>query len=631
MAPNVRRFSQITDDLSETSFANSRSNTGSTQDHTHEPKRRRTSGLNARFDNMVHAMNATYSGSRNLRQRQIRARSSSDASHLSSVISEAYSDLHEGRIGDNFTLIRMQPLVDSHRFTDAVQENEIPNSKSKNRTENAPSVHKALPEWLCSTFSTLAAKHPLRLLLPKKSPCPQTGTNDQNSSDDSETNPTFALNPDRMTQTMHIDQAVNLVVSGSTSDRDHSSTSFTAKSNTQQYRSPSAAYGDYVSHTLDVGPSLMSGPNIVPVHQHLMTSKTNEVNQQDPHIASEYEDLAFIPFSTPGPASALQSSMVIGPFPPRLNLYAQNCLVDMNTETSARSPSPCHVTSFMLPTSPSYPISESRQTSDDSSAIDYRLPPYHAAPSDPAPAYSSDDIYDAAYCTDPLKDEFGPESPGILNDKLTSVFATPGPRHCVPRLRPIYFDSPTEEPSDPDYSKPGYEIDFDTIDFTWTPFNRKSTEEMKLVPGYEHRPEPCRSSISQCGDRSESGVNCAAISTKPSKSGLPDSLPSPSPFRFTAHQLTTNTTLERETSSQAEPVALHPIKLAHPFAPAPGIFVSPLREKPETQTVAPKTPQNQSTHTEMDFNVKTEFPDSQGSHDSIQSWRDTDENCPSQN
>ncbi|KAG6862260.1 hypothetical protein C0995_002191 [Termitomyces sp. Mi166 len=633
MAQNARRFSQITDD-SETSigvFANSRSSTDGTQDFTREPKRRRTSGLNARFDNMVRTMNATYSGPQNPRQHQTRTRSSSDASHLSSGIADAYSALHEGRIGENFTLIKTQPLVDGHHFADQVQQIKMPNTRLQDRAENTPPVRKALPEWLCSTFSTLTAKHPLRLLLPKKSPCPLVDTNDQNGSDDSKIDPTFAFSPDQpITQTMPNDRVINFI--GSTSNGHHAVLSSTVpqsttlnvhrsklEDNTQEYRSPSATCRDHVSLPLDVVLFSTPGPPVISVPQR-PTTKMSQAREQDSNLPPEFQDLAFIPFSTPGPASALQSVVTNL----RSDLYAPNCLVDMDTETSACSPR--RLTSTLLSTSASHTMPRSRHTSNESSAIDFCLPPYHAAPSDPAPAYS-DGIYDDAYYADPLTDETGSEPEGIP-ERTNDVFATPAPGYCAPR--PIYFDSPTEEPSDPDHLKPGYEIDLDAINFKWTPFNRKSIQEQKLAPRYERRLESCQSPVFQYQDCPQSETCAVRTRTKFPKDGLPsDSLPSSSPFRFTPHQLTAKTILKKTTSTHAKPPTIQ-TKPPQPFAPAPGIFVSPLREKPEIQILAPRTPQSQIIRTESrkaDLNVKTNLSSSQGSHDSIQSWRDVDEDC----
>ncbi|KAG6900535.1 hypothetical protein C0993_009112 [Termitomyces sp. T159_Od127] len=517
---------------------------------------------------MVRAMDATCPGPLSLQQHQTRARSSSDASHLSSAISDAYSDLHEGRIGEDFTLVKMQPLT---TFAGSMQTN-TSSGRSHNRSENTLSVRKDLPEWLRSTFSSLSEKHPLRLLLPNK--CPQTDTNDHRSND-FKTDLAFACGIDRVTQTMpNYLQAVDHI--GPNNDRHHAfctvppSTpdvySLNAKDNVQKLQSFSATCGDHVFLTLN--PVSSSTPKLNPgsMHQLPATFEMKELNELDPNPATEYKSLAFIPFSTPGPASTLGSCVAANSLP-SLSKSHTNCPVDTDIETSACFPR--HIAT-------TFPISHSRHTSAGSSAIDSCLPPYRAAASDPAPAYSSDGMYHNAYNADPSRDESDSEPRGLTDD-FTNVLATP----CAPR--PLFFDSPTEEPSDQNNSQPGFEIDLDAIDFKWTPFNRKLVEEKKLSLGDQ------RGSISRNNlipGYSETGVNCTVISQagSPEATLMPESLPSPSPFRFTPQQLKTNT---NSTFNYVEPQTTQTTKLSQPFAPAPGIYVSPLRDKMEAQTSVP--------------------------------------------
>ena len=66
-----------------------------------------------------------------------------------------------------------------------------------------------------------------------------------------------------------------------------------------------------------------------------------------------------------------------------------------------------------------------------------------------------------------------------------NVYATPGPTFSC--SRPVYFDSPTEDPSLSDPLQPeSYELDLNAIDFRWTPFLRSKIGEHTL--NSSHRP-----------------------------------------------------------------------------------------------------------------------------------------------
>ncbi|KAG2362254.1 hypothetical protein BDR07DRAFT_1055640 [Suillus spraguei] len=72
--------------------------------------------------------------------------------------------------------------------------------------------------------------------------------------------------------------------------------------------------------------------------------------------------------------------------------------------------------------------------------------------------------------------DLGPYSPtpDFQQNELTmNIFSTPGPAFTV--SRPVYFDSPTEDPSLSDPLEPeSYELDLDALDFRWQPFLRKN-------------------------------------------------------------------------------------------------------------------------------------------------------------
>ncbi|KAG1900608.1 uncharacterized protein F5891DRAFT_300468 [Suillus fuscotomentosus] len=81
----------------------------------------------------------------------------------------------------------------------------------------------------------------------------------------------------------------------------------------------------------------------------------------------------------------------------------------------------------------------------------------------------------SSFCRGPsvASNDFGPHSPTEENELTMNIFSTPGPAFTV--SRPVYFDSPTEDPSLSDPLEPeSYELDLDALDFRWQPFLRKT-------------------------------------------------------------------------------------------------------------------------------------------------------------
>ncbi|KAG6842083.1 hypothetical protein C0991_002737 [Blastosporella zonata] len=359
--------------------------------------------------------------------------------------------------------------------------------------------------------------------------------------------------------------------------------------------------------TFDMLPYSTPGPRnlpILPPELH-MISDTSQVNDEYLKRPPGFEELGSASFSTPGPGSTI--GYTSGIFPPKLLPIPDlpsDCLAEINASASPA----CNLT----------------------------LPPYIAVPSDPAPAYSSDDFFDGTYYEDPLTDESGsepPADPQIFDNDFLNMFATPGPGFCA--FQPIYFKSPTEDPSDSDPSEPGYKIDLDAIDFKWTPFDRKSIRQ----DVYTHDDiEPHMESLQIHPSRED----CAEFQlTNPNTLGLelpefplpPSCMLSPSPFRFTPLDLTVD--ISEQTSSYKIQEQIQPPipELPRAFAPAPGIYVSPLRGEPDSKSSIPqpvyadaddltqRTPDNGNTRMQH-FGPNSPLPNSQASNDSIQSWLD---------
>ncbi|KAG6917828.1 hypothetical protein DXG01_000888 [Tephrocybe rancida] len=438
---------------------------------------------------------------------------------------------------------------------------------------------KPLPGWLCSTFSTLVTKHPLRLLLPKRMPSPQDDVilppvpSDRVSPPRGlEAAPTFTFSPHQIA--MPDDPLINPFISNkggrvtlANAPRSMTLVNDRLDDDTQGYHSPCGL-------TLDPLPFSTPGPRSVLNHQPRTTC-------QDPILPPGFEGLGFVPFSTPGPASTLGSTYAtaIDSAPHKFDGYASDRIADTPASTNYRN-----LASPLLTFSRTDPISHSRQISNGSLPTDLCLPPYNAAPSDPSPAYSSDGILDGTYYEDPLTDDSGSEPPAdpCFNADFVNIFATPNPGFCAPR--PIYFESPTEDPSDSDPLEPGYEIDLDAIDFKWAPFNRSIPEKddykLDLDPRTEslHVPYPRE----ECLDLQLNGPDVSGaelLSSMP-----PTRMPSPSPFRFVPPELATADTSDEMPSRNTQAEIHNPTpETTQAFAPAPGIYISPLRLESDTK------------------------------------------------
>jgi hypothetical protein len=198
--------------------------------------------------------------------------------------------------------------------------------------------------------------------------------------------------------------------------------------------------------------------------------------------------------------------------------------------------------------------------------------------SETAPGYSSDDIPDYnASCYDSFADD--PPSdplldPSAYTQPLPNIFATPGPGYRPPQQ--IYFDSPTEDPSDSDSLQPGYEVDYDSLDFRWEPFNLKdahitgSKENMTIPlqysdPGVYVDIEPDWPKTSQATERDQ-------LNPVPS----PTRVLSPGPFAFSVNEPCTIASSHESSAQQRQTTPEYQRGIPQVFAPAPGIFLSPL-------------------------------------------------------
>lgn len=517
------------------------------------------------------------------RRRRMRSSSASTHSDVQSSIG-AYSGLQGGRLGKDFSLIKMgtQPQSvfgeGSSRKIDlgiGAHPNDV--SKVSNQQQASPilkvipqSTNKPLPPWLCNTFSNLVAKHPLRLLLPKP---PRNPDNEQLTTSrfadamdrpaTPENDPVFAFSPLDQLQTINTHTSRMLVPEP---PRSQSAFSSLDRSHIEDPLLIFLPSQDNNASAYSVLPFSTPGPgsHISKTSSTLSTDQLKDIHIKPP---SQYDDNAqapnFIPFSTPGPGSMV-SATTVSPV---------NC---------ARAPS----TSEIQPTNPpERPLNsnEDHKSSSTSHALVPTIPsnrpldiagieptlPLQTSHYDTAPGYSSDDVSD--YVSTPNDDIYTDEStsdPPLCCDAyiLPNLFATPGPGHRPPR--PIYFDSPAEDPLDSDPLQPGYEIDYDTLDFHWTPFNRKSTNEpeKKSITVQPLLEEYVRGT----DDENENITAFATLSKIESQEGMK----SPGPFRFYVADETFDDSHQLEQPTTPEPEK----RRAPVFAPAPGIFISPLRD-----------------------------------------------------
>lgn len=292
--------------------------------------------------------------------------------------------------------------------------------------------------------------------------------------------------------------------------------------------------------------------------------------------APDISQLDFVPFLAPGPASTLSSAP---------DLTHMSRLLG-RSDIAQRPLSTDHETFASMSSLEDYDQHESC------------LPQYAASLSDPAPGYSSDEIPDYnAYYEDHLTDDSGsdPHFDQSLLDahEVSNFYATPGPAFCP--SRPIYFDSPTENPSDADPLDPGYKIDYDALDFRWEPFNRKGTEDDVIAPSYntpQHQ-------IYKIFDEHE--FTNAEVDNLPF---TPERILSPGPFHF-VHDIENSPGISAvvHTDTHEQPPVSQPKtselqSTAPVFAPAPGIYISPLRDT--VDAVEPPSPSPASVCTLLD-------------------------------
>ncbi|TFY63167.1 hypothetical protein EVJ58_g3413 [Rhodofomes roseus] len=601
-------------------------------------KRRKTTGLNSRFDRMIETVNILHTSPASSKSshsgRRRRAASSSSASadfDVPRTPVDAYSELHEGRLGADFAVIKMHG-DDSTRDMGVV-ESSGDYRISNRRSRKPPSI----PAWLGNTLSTLDVHHPLRMLLPSSSsdvsarlgtPIARSDSNDI---------------PAPLDRAMSVEPPINEDSIFAFNPLGDNSTTHTVRPNARNLSLPghpasnfSAAQNPFSSDAY-VFPQLETST-------HLSSISGESLESEDPLP---------MPFSTPGPASS------VGAVPPAdlrlgsVGLSREDAVRNIALEASDRLEGTelpgAGLAPFAQP-GPRMDASASQHNpmdvldhSDYSDSLSYLA--QHAEIMDTAVAGSPDSrlatgwLRSAATRLDSILDsETTPGSSSsfpldmtitlpalrplsnvadtsLLRPRCDKVRSTGGQvtaskspqmpighapervRNASPRPVRIYFDSPAEDPcsSDPldenDYMLPA---DLAFVDFKWERFDRGSIGESHAsgssssdiwagsvdLPGASSPFGPVARSILRTPVLEEGNVRFSSSARSPAlheEERLEDTdgtwiVPSLS----LTHANTSHAGDGHRTACVGERKLEEPTHLPV-FAPAPGIFISPLK------------------------------------------------------
>lgn len=316
-----------------------------------------------------------------------------------------------------------------------------------------------------------------------------------------------------------------------------------------------------------------SGPNMPqPISLH---SPDNNDSFLPPNI-----DILTLPFSTPGPSSTISLDQFHG--------TSRTTIVEDSINSTEGDAdefwNPLSMPEPLIQPSSNGSILHAPVTTRPHSSSIVFDPETGLVPASPSPLL----LYEDA-TTDSSDSDHLPLATKM--HKLTSVthlpqlhlknqFSTPGPGCYVPLSRPVYFESPTEDPSDSDPLAPpeGYEVD--EVDFRWEPFIRKN--ESNAAYGNERRDE--------WGSTMDFNTRKSAEETMTIGFKVRQDTPEPtneaqaSMTHFSRSRLSPveyPVSLTPDRGQREEPSTPEPKKDEAPFAPAPGIFISPLNNQIE--------------------------------------------------
>ncbi|KAJ8696193.1 hypothetical protein PTI98_006078 [Pleurotus ostreatus] len=421
----------------------------------HQVQKRRKTGVNTRFDRMVETMNITRPSPSTVSSN--RTRSSSLSSYdAPKTPSDAYNYSYQEGTRSVASATRGEKLA---VVLEDIETSEMFRVPSFGQPEGMKDDSAPLPGWLAHTFLALDKKHPLRSLLPKDiqesgthvkgphrrrsshtSPLPSLHEDDIRPAEEADS--VFAFGPPEQRSPMHIDTGCSL-------------------SNLKMYE------------TKILSPNFVrqdDPPEYQTSNAHVWEGLATSLKVESPRNLNT----AFIPFAKPGPCSALAPALnQIPPKPLLLNIPPITDVPDANDSGSAYDMNM---------------LSHSRMLDDSFSH------PSLCAQSDGymSPEYNmdyEDDLVEENTYVDGMDLIPSSDTPGPSSDTLTnlqsSLFATPGPGYRT--ARPVYFDSPAEDPSNSDpLDESEYQVDWGEIGFQWKPFMRGHNGEEDI----DTKPKP---------------------------------------------------------------------------------------------------------------------------------------------
>ncbi|KAH0827479.1 hypothetical protein J3R83DRAFT_4174 [Lanmaoa asiatica] len=465
-------------------------------------KRRRVAGLNTRFDRMIKSVNTMLSYRNNSpassRKRIQSSSTSSVSSHdVPKTPVDAYSSLHPGKLGKDFSVLKMKklrllPREDSDGCTRPVAPPKEPRSP--------------LPDWLANTFCSLEAGHPLRgLLSPSRINSP----------------------PAQLLGVSHEEELF----------------AFSPFDFDKQEEVPDAAYrADSISNVQEHVSSIVPTE---PTLSHLHPEASTNV----------------LPFSTPGSFAPARRSIES----PIVHVTFKRPLVQVPQQVTS------HATNTMHPVA--MPVSHLRPD---------ELPQCSRAFSNLVQdTESPSDFQDHGACISHNYQDFRG------GDDNLNVYATPAPTFTC--SLPVYFDSPTEDPSLSDPLQPeSYELDLNSIDFRWRPFLRSNAQESDTNKHSVSRSSPRYAVPNQVGD--QSGCNACFRVDQGEHGASSEELGEDVEIAYLdgvgAIPPSNMNTSPISNLIRPWPSLINDAQHVRPaFALAPGVFLSPLRDRPESASL----------------------------------------------
>ncbi|KAH8083786.1 hypothetical protein BXZ70DRAFT_1068090 [Cristinia sonorae] len=389
------------------------------------------------------------------------------------------------------------------------------------------------PEWLQHTVASLNKNHPLRSFIPVHQPLHPPPHQPPEELFVQEEEPIFAFNPPTST---------GPTVEGlSVSDR------MTGLANAQT----SLYKDDVITHPVDAAKELLAAP---------------------------------IPFSTPGPASEIPP-VVWKHHPDSLEDHEDLSSILLDSATLVH-----HTSSAGSHTGSSPRLHMEYEEQPDLTSISNFF-----GSSSPSSMQAVDNAtLSPTGSRSPIFSDSVPVPPSYRSDHFSKMAGPPK----APPVR-IYFDSPAEDPtrSDP-LERPDYELelDYDHLDFKWEKFDRSgfdlsssssSIPSDHLLPEHQDIQEEREEAESDFVSRGGFPPQDFSMEVQ-SEYGEDDA---DLPVADESGQHTTAFTPPRE--DHASPALQTPPMSPQPFAPAPGIFISPLRgDQCDSDSLPPSAPNN---------------------------------------